>query len=140
MRNASMWKGLAVAVSCALLAAACAAPPWEGMSESQIAAWRGVGVESQWARTYGKAGLEPADVKAWTGAGIPAGKDILAWKDAGFEPAEAGDWAKNGFDLNAAVAWKKQKFSATEATTWHRAGFSVGDAADERAKGLAPVR
>ena len=71
---------LVAAVSAALLLA-CASPPWAGMSETDIAAWK-------------EAGFTAEKAQAWSGKG--------------FTPQLAGEWGQKGFGLDAAVEWKSK--------------------------------
>jgi hypothetical protein len=131
-----IWLGILV-----LVVAGCAsAPTWEGMSESQIAAWRNVGVEAEWAQQYAKAGIDPAAYSDWTKAGFSSGEAILDWAGEGFAAKDAGDWVSSGFDLDSAVDWQKENFSPADAKAWKDADFSLSKAVDERSKGLSPVR
>lgn len=125
---------LMVVIGCA------SAPTWEGMSESQISAWRDIGVEAEWAQKFTKAGLDSADVAAWRAAGISAGEDILDWAEEGFSATEGGEWVADGFDLETASEWREEKFSASEAKAWRDADFSLRSAISERKKGLSPVQ
>ncbi len=136
-----MVKRIVSALGLLLVVAGCASTPtWEGMSESQIAAWRDIGVEAEWAQKFTKAGLSSSDVAAWRAAGISEGEAILDWAQEGFSAQEGGEWVKDGFDLETAADWREENFSASEAKAWRDADFSLRSAVSERKKGLSPVQ
>ncbi|RRJ82796.1 hypothetical protein [Aestuariirhabdus litorea] len=102
-----------VGVFCALVLVGCASTPsWEGLSESDIAAWKSAGFT-----------VESADL----------------WRDYNFSAVEAQSWSQQGFDPEEAAEWSKESFSADEASRWKGAEFDLDTAIEERAKGLAPI-
>lgn len=96
-----------------LMLAGCMAPTWEGMSEGEIADWKGLGFDAAVAHE---------------------------WTDDGFTPATASGWVKAKFSRDEAKDWSEEKFTAEQAVSWKQADFSLKDAIDARTKGLAPVQ
>ena len=106
---------VALATAIALLALGlegCASPPWSGMPESEISAWKGLSVEPERAQE---------------------------WRRNGFGPDWAGPWLQEGFDPRTAKRWDRELFSAREAAAWRDAAFDLDDAIRHRARGLAPI-
>jgi hypothetical protein len=99
-------------VAVVALLSACATPNWSGMSETQIAEWKGLDVGPEVAQNWVKEGFGPQDYTAWTG---------------------------DGFDLKSAAKWKAKAFTSAEAAKWKKAGFNVDRAFTKRAKGLTPI-
>jgi hypothetical protein len=97
---------------CALLLSSCASPPWVGMSESEIAAWKAADFGPDQAR---------------------------GWYDAGFSADEANAWKQKGFAMHSAVEWHKDKFTADEAASWKAAGMDTEEAIENRDQGLMPI-
>jgi hypothetical protein len=131
---------LAIAYLIAFLGA-CASTPkdWRDMGETEISAWKALGVNSQQAQLYRKQGLSADAVKAWQMNGFGEQKTILNWVDYGFTADNAGEWLANGFDREQARDWKKERFTAKEAKSWRDSGFSLRDSISNRKKGLKPV-
>ena len=96
----------------ALAMAGCASPPWLGMAESEIAAWKQMDVGADLAQE---------------------------WRRAGFGPAEAAPWIEEGIDARTAKRWDRELFSADQAASWRGADFSLDEAIENRARGLAPI-
>jgi hypothetical protein len=90
----------------------CATPPWAGMSESEIAAWKAAGFGPDQAR---------------------------GWYDAKFSAEDASAWKEKGFHLESAVEWHQQKFTADEAASWKAAGMNTEKAVENRDQGLMPI-
>ena len=122
-----------------LLAACSSTPTWEGMSQTDISAWKGLGLDAGAAQELAEEGIGPQEAKGWMDNGITAVDDILDWKKEGFTVANSEGWVANGFDLDAATEWNEEKFTADEAKTWIDGGFDLDDAVKNRTKGLAPV-
>jgi len=93
------------------LLAACSAP-WEGMSESDIGAWKALGVDSEAAQQ---------------------------WRGGGFSASAAEGWLAQGFDAATAGAWRSEDFSPSEARAWIDGKFKLKDAVARRAEGLTPT-
>lgn len=128
------------ALTLSLLLAACSSTPtWEGMSETEIAAWQRQGVAAGWAQTLSAAGVNASGYETWTDAGIASGEAILAWVGEGFAAEAAGAWNAAGFEARAARQWSEQPFTAEQAKRWVTAGFDLRDAMKQRAKGLMPI-
>lgn len=124
-----------------LFVGACASTPtWEGMSESEIAAWQQLGYDAGAAHTFQKAGLSTTDAEGWHSSGITSSEAILTWHGKGFASDEAAKWIQHQFSVAGAESWKKEKFTPDEAGKWKSAGFSLKDAIKNREKGLQPIR
>ena len=127
-------------IFCALVLTACAsAPSWKGMSESEIAAWKEMGVTVEQVGAYVKAGLTHPQVQEWLANGFSEQKDIINWASANFTPEQAASWRDVNFNLNDAIAWAAEKFMPQEASDWRKSGFDLRDAISNREKGLQPV-
>jgi hypothetical protein len=112
MKTTNTLLATAAVLAMLLLGACSSTPTWEGMSQSQIAQWKGMGFSAGAAQ---------------------------AWAREGFSPETAGSWKNNGFDLEAATDWKAEQFTAEEAMSWRKSGFDLDEAVEDRAKGLQPV-
>lgn len=111
--NRRRWSPLALA--CALLAlgaVGCASPPWRGMAEPEIAAWKQLDIDAERAQE---------------------------WRRSGFSAAQAGPWIAAQFDPRTAKRWDRELFSAPQAAHWRDGKFSLDDAIEHRAKGLVPI-
>jgi hypothetical protein len=95
-----------------LASVGCATPPWQGMSESEIAAWKGVGFTAEMARD---------------------------WHDRDFSVKDAGVWQSQGFDAEAAKEWRAKLFPPEQAKAWRVAGMGLEEAIENREKGLTPI-
>jgi len=95
-----------------LLVACSSTPTWEGMSEREIADWKGIGFDAGAAQSWGKKGFNAESANAWNTA---------------------------GFDLESATRWSSKQFSAEEAGSWRAGGFDLDDSVKNRNKGLTPV-
>jgi hypothetical protein len=123
-----------------MLLGACAAPTWEGISETEIGAWKDLNLGPGDAQAYRAAGLDAKAVSLWSDKGFKTVDDVLAWHKAGFGAEEAGAWKNHGFAMDRAVAWKKAKFNPDNAKEWKGAGFNLEDATKNRDKGLSPIK
>ena len=103
---------MVVLLLAALAFVACASPPWHGMSESEIAAWKGSGFAAEMAQE---------------------------WKGKGFSVEKAGAWNANGFSADAAMKWQAKSFTPAEAKAWRTAGMSLKESVANRDKGLMPI-
>lgn len=138
-----MWRRMrtGLILSLALMLGACASTPtWEGMSESEIAAWKAMDLTAESAQKFSRAGLSSDDVAAWREAGLTGTDAILAWSKTGWKPESAASWLERDFDLETASEWAKERFTAEEASVWMKSGFDLDQAMDNREKGLTPVR
>ena len=136
----SIVRALVVVVMAAVMMTGCASKAtWADFQQSEIAAWKALDVPPEEALMYGKAGLTPADVSEWQDAGLRGAKTVLAWREAGFAAAEAGDWNTGNFTMEQAIEWRAAKFSATEGRSWKKGGFDLEDAIENRGKGLKPI-
>lgn len=96
-----------------ILAACSSTPTWEGMSQTDIAGWKDLGLNAEMAQKYVKNGFDLATATPWVNANI---------------------------DPKTAAEWTRFKFSAEEAVAWIGGGFDLEAARDNRAKGLNPVQ
>lgn len=136
----SIFKALPVFLAALLLTACASAPTWEGMTESEIAGWKGINVDVASAQKFRKAKMSSSTVEAWQSAGLGATQAILDWNSAGYTPTTGAPWIGKGFDLKTARAWTADKFTAQEARAWMDADFTLKEAVKNRNKGLTPVR
>lgn len=103
-------------VACVLLSAgalSCASPPWRGMAEAEISAWKQLEVDADSAQE---------------------------WRRSGFSAAAAAPWIVAEFDPATAKRWDRELFSAEQAASWRKAHFALDEAIRHRARGLAPIR
>ena len=133
-------KIICIVIAVFILGACATAPTWKGMSESEIAAWQGLGVDAKEAQTFVKAGLRPDDVANWNAAGINSYDSILEWHSKEFSSNEAASWIEQQFDVDEAVRWKKENFQPEEAQRWKSQNFDLKEAIKNREKGLQPIR
>ncbi|MFD2167877.1 hypothetical protein ACFSJY_16610 [Thalassotalea euphylliae] len=133
-------KKLGIIAFSVMLAACASAPSWKGMSESEIAAWKDMGVTVEQVGAYVKAGLSHPQVQEWLTNGFTEQKSILAWSGANFKPEQAASWRDVNFNLEDAMAWAAEKFTPADAKAWRDGGFELEDALDNREKGLQPVK
>lgn len=125
----------------ALLPSACAsAPTWEGMSETEISAWKELNAGPGDAQTYREAGLDVQAVSQWSEHGFKKTDAVLAWHKAGFTAAEAKAWRAKRFTWERAVAWREEKFKPEEAYEWKKGGFNLEDSVENRERGLKPIQ
>ncbi len=108
----SQYKSAIGACLLSVMLAACAASPWQDMSESEIASWKSLGVDAASAQQY---------------------------VDQGFNVDTASPWVKQGFKAEKANDWAEHDFSAEEARAWRDGGFDLDQARDNRAEGLTPI-
>jgi hypothetical protein len=95
-----------------LMLAACASPPWAGMEEAEVTAWKQADFSAEMAAT---------------------------WSDGGFAADEASAWRAIGADASSAAAWKAESFTPDEAKMWRTAEINLKEAITNRSKGLMPV-
>lgn len=103
-------------VVCVLLiagAVGCASPPWRGMAEAEIAAWKQLEIDAETAQQ---------------------------WRRSGFSAETAAPWIEADFDAGTAKRWDHELFSAEQAASWRAAEFSLDESIRHRARGLAPIR
>lgn len=134
------YKTLFIVLVALFLTACASAPTWEGMSESEISAWKGINVDVASAQKFRSAGLTSTAVGEWQSAGLSGTQAILDWNKGGYSPATGAPWIEKGFDLKTAQAWTADKFTAEEARTWMDADFTLKEAVKNRKMGLTPVR
>ena len=126
-------------VAVSFLALACASPPWDGMSQTDIEGWKTLGYSATESQLLKKKGVGISEAGQWKDAGIVGWESIRGWRDNKMSPAVAGDWKSSGFDSRSAAQWSKKKFQPSEAEQWKTAGKTLGEAVDGRAEGLMPI-
>ncbi|WP_411991524.1 hypothetical protein [Agarivorans sp. DSG3-1] len=130
---------LSVAFGLLLLVACSSTPTWDGMSESEIAAWKEIGVNVEQVQTYVRAGMSQPQVKEFIDQKFTDPAQITSWGQT-FTAFDARGWIDSGFDLTAAKDWAANKFSFEEAAAWASADFDLDGAKKNRDKGLTPVK
>jgi hypothetical protein len=120
----------------ALLIACSSTPDWSSYSPTEAAALQAMGLSTSDANYYKDMGYNSETIQRWYDAGLRDRQTITSWADAGFIPAEAGEWVSAQFSLKEAQKWKGSKFSAAEAKDWITKGFDLRDAEKLRKRGL----
>ena len=133
-------KNIVILLFAIILTSCASTPSWKGMSESEIAAWKEMGVSVEQVGAYVKAGLSHPQVQDWISNEFKDQKSIIEWASANFKPEQAAQWRDVNFNLNDAIAWAAKKFSPQEASEWRKSGFDLDDAQGNRDKGLQPVK
>lgn len=128
-----------IALTAMISACSTPAPTWSGISETEIANWKGLNIGPGDAQTYRKEGLVPEAVQQWQENNFNSVDAVLTWHKSGFAPAEAKGWVTGGFSNEAAQEWKEKAFSSEDASQWKQSGFELDAAIDNRDKGLTPV-